>query len=255
MNSNPLISAKPGAPRADTREPDEDRPPPIPDTLAILPLRNTVLEDPGRLADLLASSLTLDIAQKQDLLEELDIVKRVRAVLLRVSAQLEIAQLQQKIQKDVAAHFTDAQRHAFLREQLKTIQKELGEGEEGGEQQIGELRRRLEEARPPKEVMDQADRELKRLSHLHPASPEFSVIVSYVETLAELPWSKLTEDNLDLDRAQQILDRDHFDPETPTSTSMCPLAPCPKMARPQASPCSPPSPRSSATAPCAPMSQ
>src|SRR5216117_890771 len=103
--------------------------------------------------------------------------------------------------------------------------------------------------------MDQADRELKRLSHLHPASPEFSVIVTYVETLAELPWSKLTEDNLDLDRAQPILDRDHFDPETPTSTSMCPLAPCPKMDRPRASPCSPPSPRSSATAPCAPMSQ
>src|SRR5207247_7207983 len=105
------------------------------------------VEDPGALADLLANSLNLDTAQRQDLLEELDIVKRVRAVLLRLSAQLEIAQLQQKIQKDVAAHFTEAQRHAFLREQLKTIQKELGEGEEGGEQQIGELRRRLEEAR------------------------------------------------------------------------------------------------------------
>ena len=171
------------------------------------------LEDPGRLADLLAGSLNIDTSQKQDLLEELDVVKRVRAVLVRVSTQLEIAQLQQKIQKDVAAHFTDAQRRAFLREQLKTIQKELGESEEGAEQQIVELRKRLEEAKPPKEVMDQAVRELRRLSHLHPASPEFSVIVSYVETLAELPWSKLTEDNLDLARARQILDRDHFDLE------------------------------------------
>src|SRR4030095_13903915 len=100
---------------------------------------------------------------------------------------------------------------AYLREQVKAIQKELGETEEGTEEQIAELRKHLEEAVPPKEVMAQAERELRRLSHLHPASPEYSVIVSYVETLAELPWSKLTEDNLELDRAQKILDRDHFD--------------------------------------------
>jgi len=135
------------------------------------------LEDPGRLADLLAGSLNIDTSQKQDLLEELDVVKRVRAVLVRVSTQLEIAQLQQKIQKDVAAHFTDAQRRAFLREQLKTIQKELGESEEGAEQQIVELRKHLEEAKPPKEVMDQAERELRRLSHCIPparSSPSLS---------------------------------------------------------------------------------
>jgi ATP-dependent Lon protease len=171
------------------------------------------VEDPGVLADLLANSLNLDTAQRQDLLEELDIVKRVRAVLLRLSAQLEIAQLQQKIQKEVASQITDTQRRAFLREQLKAIQKELGEGEEGTEQQVAELRKRLEAAQPPKEVVEQAERELRRLGHLHPASPEFSVIVTYVESLAELPWNKLTEDNLDLDRAQQILDRDHFDLE------------------------------------------
>lgn len=171
------------------------------------------LEDPGRLADLIASSLNLDTAQKQDLLEELDVVKRVRAVLLRVSAQLEIAQLQQKIQQDIASQLNEAQRRAYLREQVKAIQKELGEGEEGIEEQVVDLRKRLEEARPPKEVMEQAERELRRLSRLSPASPEFSVIVGYVETLAELPWSKLTEDQLDLDRAQRILDRDHYDLE------------------------------------------
>src|SRR4029079_17183462 len=93
------------------------------------------IEDPGTLADFLASSLTLDTAQKQDLLEELDVVKRVRAVQLRISTQLEIAELQQKLQKDVAAQFTDAQRRAYLREQIKAIQRELGESADGTEEQ------------------------------------------------------------------------------------------------------------------------
>lgn len=171
------------------------------------------IEDPGLLADFLAGSLPLEVAQKQDLLEEASVVKRVRAVQLRVSAQLEIAQLQQKIQKDVASQFTDAQRRAYLREQVRAIQKELGEEDEGAQGQVDELRRQLTEAQPPKEVMDLADRELKRLAVIPPASPEFSVIVSYVETLADLPWSKLSEDNLDLTKAREILDRDHYDLE------------------------------------------
>lgn len=179
------------------------------------PARLTVLniEEPGPLADFLAGTLNLGAGEKQELLEELDVAKRVRAVHRSLSAQLEIAQLQQKIQKDVSSSFTDQQRRAYLREQLKAIQKELGEGEEGVHQQVEELRKRLSAARPPEAVLEQAERELRRLGHVHPASPEYSVIVSYVETLAELPWSKLTEDNLDLDRAQKVLDRDHFDLE------------------------------------------
>jgi ATP-dependent Lon protease len=170
------------------------------------------LQDPGRLADLLANGLNFDYEQKQQILEELDIAKRVRTVLGLVSSKLEIARLQQKIQKDVAAQFTEAQRRAYLQEQLRTIQKELGQGEESdGEQQAEGLRQRLKAAEPPEEVFAQADRELKRLARIHPASPEFSVIVTYVETLAELPWSKLTPDNLDLDHAQKLLDNDHFD--------------------------------------------
>jgi len=169
------------------------------------------IEDPGHLADLLGSGLNFDTVQKQGLLEELDVVKRVRAVLLRVSAELEIGQLQQKIQKDVASQFNDAQRRAYLREQVKVIQKELGETEDGAQEQVAELRKRLAEAGPPTDVMAQAERELRRLANLHTASPEYSVIVSYVETLAELPWNKLSEDNLDLEHGQQILDRDHFD--------------------------------------------
>jgi ATP-dependent Lon protease len=179
------------------------------------PVKLTLLniEDPGHLADFLAGNLNLDTAKKQSLLEELDVPKRVQAVLREVVAQLEIATLQQKIQKDAASQISQAQRQAYLREQLRAIQRELGEGEEGVEQQIEELRSKLNAAQPPKEVMEQAERELRRLSRLHPASPEYSVIVSYVETIAELPWNKVTEDNLDLERAQKILDRDHFDLE------------------------------------------
>lgn len=179
------------------------------------PVKLTLLniEDPGHLADFLAGNLNLETAKKQALLEELDVPKRVQSVLREVIAQLEIATLQQKIQKDAASQISQAQRQAYLREQLRAIQKELGEGEEGVEQQIEELRNKLNAAQPPQDVMEQAERELRRLSRLHPASPEYSLIVSYVETLAELPWNKITQDNLDLDRAQKILDRDHFDLE------------------------------------------
>ncbi len=175
-------------------------------------LLNSIV-DPGTLADFLAGSMALDVPQKQDLLEELDVVKRVRAVQVRVSAQLEIAQLQQKIQKDVQSQFTDAQRRAYLREQVRAIQKELGEEAPGSQAQIDQLKKRLDDSQPPKEVMEQAEKELGRLNVIPPASPEFSVIVGYIETLADLPWSKMSPDNLDLNEAQKILDRDHYDLE------------------------------------------
>ena len=171
------------------------------------------IENPEQLADFLAPNLNVDVAQKQALLEELDVEKRVRAIQKQISAQLEIAEIQQKLQKDVASQFSDAQRRAYLRSQIKAIQRELGEAESGGEEQAQQLRARLEEAKPPEEVMKQAERELKRLDFIPPASPEFSVIVSYIEIIADLPWNKLSEDNLDLDQAQKILDRDHYDLE------------------------------------------
>jgi len=171
------------------------------------------IESPEQLADFLAPNLNIDFAQKQALLEELDVEKRVRAVQKHISAQLEIAEIQQKLQKDVASQFSDAQRRAYLRSQIKAIQRELGEAEAGSEEQAQQLRARLEEAKPPEEVMKQAERELKRLDFIPPASPEFSVIVSYIEIIADLPWNKLSKDNLDLDQAQQILDRDHYDLE------------------------------------------
>src|ERR1051326_7680256 len=147
------------------------------------------IENAEQLADFLAPNLNIDVAQKQAILEELD------------------------VEKDVASQFSDAQRRAYLRSQLKAIQRELGETEGGSEEQAQQLRKRLEEAKPPETVMKQAERELKRLDFIPPASPEFSVIVSYIEIIADLPWNNLSKDNLDLDQAQQILDRDHYDLE------------------------------------------
>jgi len=166
------------------------------------------ISDAGQLADFLATNLNVDVAQKQSLLEELDVAKRVSAVQTHIAGQLEIAQIQQKLQKDLASQFSDAQRRAYLREQMKAIQRELGEDTTGTE--ALQLRTRLEAAQPPAEVMAQAERELKRLDLIPSASPEYSVIVSYIETLADLPWQKMSEDSLDLNEARQILDRDHY---------------------------------------------
>lgn len=171
------------------------------------------ITEPEQLADFLAPNLNVDVEQKQAILEEPDVAKRVVVVQKHISAQLEIAQIQEKLQKDVASQFSDAQRRAYLRSQIKAIQHELGEGETGSEEQVEQLRERLQKAEPPQEVMTQAERELKRLDFIPPASPEYSVIVSYIEIIADLPWKNLSEDHIDLDQAQQILDRDHYDLE------------------------------------------
>lgn len=167
------------------------------------------LDDPGQLADLLAASLPITSEQKQELLEMTDVKRRVRAVLVLVSDQLEIVSLRDKIDKDVAAHFTAAQRRAYLREQVRMIQKELGE--DGVDHQAAELRARLAAADPPEAVIAHTERELRRLARLPAGSAEASLVVTYVELLAELPWNRTTTDNLDLKRARAILDRDHFD--------------------------------------------
>jgi ATP-dependent Lon protease len=176
-------------------------------------LRDVVrgIPDAGMLADFVANFLNLDAAQKQTLLEELDVARRVHAVHQHVSGQLEIARIQQKLQADVSSQFTDMQRRAYLREQVRAIQRELGEEEQGVGEQVEELRKKLQEAAAPPAVLAQVERELKRLTYIPPASPEYSVIVTYAETIAELPWNRLSEDNLDLERAQKVLDRDHFD--------------------------------------------
>ncbi len=169
------------------------------------------IDDPGNLADFLAANLNIDVQEKQDLLEELDVAKRLRIVHRHVSSQLEILRLQQKIQADVQSSIGEGQRKFVLREQLKAIQRELGDEEGGGDRATVELRKRLTAANLPEKVLAEAMRDLDRLESIPPASPEYSLILTYLELVADLPWHKASEDKLDLDRAQKILDRDHFD--------------------------------------------
>ncbi len=167
------------------------------------------IDSPSVLTDFLATNLSIELPQKQALLEETVVLKRLKKVQKIINNQLQIAELQQKLRADVEDEFSDAQRRAYLREQLRAIQRELGEGD-GTEEQAEELRERLEAAELSEEAMEVANRELKRLDVIPPSSPEHSVITTFLETLADLPWNKTSDDNHDLERAQEILDRDHF---------------------------------------------
>jgi ATP-dependent Lon protease len=170
------------------------------------------IEDPSALADFLVANLNLSVEQKQDLLEELDVAKRVRAVHQHVTSQLEIQKLQNKIQEDVQESIGQTQRKFYLREQLKAIQRELGEADAPEDDGVvGQLRARLVEADPPEAVFDEAMRELDRLAIIPPASPEYSLLTGYVELICELPWNQATRDTLNLKKAREVLDRDHFD--------------------------------------------
>lgn len=174
--------------------------------------RNVLMnvESPSGLVDYLAANLDIDIPDKQAMLEELSVSKRAKAVHHLLSQQLQLARLQDKIQQDVEANIGEGQRRLYLREQMRAIQEELGEGD-GSAEVIDDLHKRLVEAAPPEKVMEEAERELSRLEMIPPASPEYSVIMSYVELIAELPWNKSSKDRLDLKHARAILDRDHFD--------------------------------------------
>ena len=167
------------------------------------------IEKPGPLADFLAANLSLGLAQKQELLETFDVADRLRKVTATLQNQLEILNLAQKIQTDVRTQIDKTQREYFLQEQMKAIRKELGEGDPR-EGELIELRRRINEASMPEVVLREAKREMERLQRISPASPENGVIRDYLEWLIEMPWEHETEDKLDLDRAAEVLDADHF---------------------------------------------
>ncbi len=167
------------------------------------------LQSPGALADFLAANLQIDAAQKQQLLAELKVTERLRVIAGRLASQLDVLELQQKIQADVKESIDKSQRRYFLTEQLKAIRRELGESDPTASAEATEIRTRLEQAAPPVAVMKEASRELSRLESTPPASPEYGVIRTYLQILCELPWNKLSEDNLDLAHAGHILDRDH----------------------------------------------
>lgn len=182
---------------------------------AILPDIMVVVEnlsDPGRLADLVASNLGLKTEQAQEILEIDDPVKRLKKVSEILSREVELLLVQQKIQTEARGEIDKTQREYFLREQLKAIQKELGEIDERAEE-IKEFRKKIEEAKMPEKVMKEAEKQLRRLEKMHPDSAEAATVRTYLEWMVELPWSKATKDNLDIKSAEKVLNKDHYDLE------------------------------------------
>jgi ATP-dependent Lon protease len=169
------------------------------------------ITNPSGLADFLAANLQADAVEKQRMLEELDVEKRLRMIAARLATQLDVLELQNKIQSQVKENIDKSQRRYYLQEQLKAIRKELGEGDAAAAGEVETLREKLEAAKLPPNVMKEADRELTRLESIPSASPEYGVIRTYLQILSELPWAITTEDKLDLAEARKILDRDHFD--------------------------------------------
>ncbi|WZO97663.1 endopeptidase La [Isosphaeraceae bacterium EP7] len=168
--------------------------------------------EPGRLADLLGSSLPFTVEEKQNLLAEVDVKVRLEKLGQYLARQLAILELSSKIQAQVGSEITKAQRDHFLRQQIKAIQEELGEGE-GDNPELDELWSRIEKAKPPADVLVEAEREMERLAGMHPSSAEYSIVRTYLDWLATLPWSKASRDRLDLKRARKVLDADHYDLE------------------------------------------
>ncbi|MGZ4326596.1 MAG: endopeptidase La [Solirubrobacteraceae bacterium] len=170
------------------------------------------VDDPSVLAHLIAGALRLKTEEKQALLEEVDVGKRLRRLSEILARELEVVAIGSKIQSQVQSELDKGQREYFLRQQLKAIQEELGEADEM-QAEISELREQLDAIELPEDVRKQADRELSRLERLQPAMAEYGVVRGYLEWIATLPWDKSTEDNLDLKHARKVLDEDHYDIE------------------------------------------
>jgi ATP-dependent Lon protease len=170
------------------------------------------IEDPGRLADLIASNIGLKTEQSQEILELLNPVQRLKRVSEILSREIELLTVQQKIQSEARGEIDKTQREYFLREQLKAIQKELGDIDERAEE-VKEFRKKIEEAKMPEKVMKEAEKQLKRLEKMHPDSAEAATVRTYLDWLVEIPWSKSTTDNLDIKAAEKVLNDDHYDLE------------------------------------------
>lgn len=181
--------------------------PNLPDELAIAAMN---VREPGKLADFIASNLNLQLAEKQELLAELNVEARLRRLTNFVNRELEILELGSKIQSQIRGEMDKTQREYYLREQLKAIQRELGEEDERTVE-LNELREKIKEKHLPAEADKEAERELDRLSRMTPAAPEYTVARTYLDWIVSLPWNESTPDNLDIGRARQILDEDHYD--------------------------------------------
>ncbi|WP_165079042.1 MULTISPECIES: endopeptidase La [unclassified Desulfovibrio] len=176
-----------------------------PDILGVL----QGVDDPGRLADIIAANLHMKMAEAQAILEAGDPLERLRLVHERLQHELEVATVQARIQGAAREGMDKAQKEYFLREQLKAIRHELGDGEDDADDDLASLKAALDKAGLSGEARTEADRQLRRLSTMHADSSEASVLRSYLEWLADLPWKKQSRDRLDIARARDILDEDH----------------------------------------------
>jgi ATP-dependent Lon protease len=170
------------------------------------------VDDPGRLADLVASNLELTVEKAQEILEIFDPVERLKALNELLGKEVQVLTMQAKIQSQAKEEITKTQREYFLREQMRAIRSELGEADEGTEE-IKTLRQKIKKAKMPKEVEKEARRELERLEQMHPDAAEASMVRTYLDWLIDMPWSISTTDNLDLHKAKKVLDEDHYDLE------------------------------------------
>jgi ATP-dependent Lon protease len=170
------------------------------------------IDDPGRLSDFIAANLpSLSSTEKQELLESFDLKMRLERLNKHLAREVEVQQLRSKIQSDVQDQVTQTQREYYLREQMKAIQKELGDVDE--QQEIDELRRKIEASAMPEEARKEAMRELNRLSKMSPAAADYHVTRTYLDWLVVLPWNKISDLKVDLHKAKEVLDADHYDLE------------------------------------------
>ena len=170
------------------------------------------VDDPGRLADLVASNLDLTVEKAQEILEILDPVERLKTLNELLGKEVQVLTMQAKIQSQAKEEITKTQREYFLREQMRAIRSELGEVDERTDE-IKTLQQKIKKAKMPKEVEKEARRELERLEQMHPDAAEASMVRTYLDWLIDMPWSKATTDNIDLHKAKKVLDEDHYDLE------------------------------------------
>jgi len=182
----------------------------LPDDLLVF--ANSV-RNPGHLADIIASTLNLKLPERQELLRLNDVSKRLRRLTELLNREIEILEIGSKIQEQVKSEMEKTQREYVLREQMKAIQRELGDMEGGLHPEVQDLREKLQNAPLTDEAREVAKREIDRLDTINPASPEYTVSRTYVEWILELPWTKSTEDRIDIKEAKTILDQDHYDLE------------------------------------------
>ncbi|MCX6090398.1 MAG: endopeptidase La, partial [Candidatus Atribacteria bacterium] len=170
------------------------------------------IKQPSRLAHFVVSNLNLDVESKQSILATTDLIEKLKKVNYFLTRELEILQIGSKIQSQIQTEMAKTQREYFLREQLKAIQRELGEMDEKTSE-VNEVREKIEKAHLPLEAQKEADKELERLARIPPVSAEYPVIRNYLDWLSELPWKISTQDNLDVQLAARVLDDDHYDLE------------------------------------------